>query len=151
MYQLLLILHIAGGYGRVIAHQRRWADWLWASAMLSGAVIISVRALPLARAGDSKSSGLLAFSALGATLPLIDLSAFRAHRYQGQRRIAAHASRMLAGFGAALAAFGVTALKIRTRPSFLAFLLPARLVAPLTWYWQARIRSRIAKDTAVGV
>ena len=125
-------------------------DWLSASVMFLGALIIGLAAFPLARAGDAKSTGLLAFAAVGATLAIIDLSAFRVHRYQGQVRIVAHLSRMLAGFGAALAAFTVTALKVRTRPAFLAFLLPALIIFPVSWYWKARVRRQTSTDTPVG-
>jgi hypothetical protein len=126
-------------------------DWLSAWFMVLGALIISLWAFPLARAGDSKGGGLLAFAAVGATLAVIDLSAFRAHRYQGQVRIVAHLSRMLAGYGAALAAFTVTALKVRTSPAFLAFLLPALIIAPVSWYWRARIRRQTSTDSPAGV
>jgi hypothetical protein len=47
-------------------------DWLSASVMFLGALIISLWTFPLARAGDAKSTGLLAFAAVGATLAIID-------------------------------------------------------------------------------
>ena len=45
-------------------------DWLLASGMFLGALIISLWAFPLARAGDAKGTGLLAFAAVGAALAI---------------------------------------------------------------------------------
>jgi hypothetical protein len=44
-------------------------DWLSASVMFLGALIISLWAFPLARGGDAKSTGLLAFAAVGRPWP----------------------------------------------------------------------------------
>ena len=122
-------------------------DWLSASIMALVAVIIGLWAFPLARAGDAKGTGLLTFAAVGAILATVDLSGFRAHRYRGQLRIIAHLSRMLAGLGAALAAFTVTVLKVRTSPAFLAFLMPFLIVAPMIWYWKAKVRRQTSPET----
>ena len=53
--------------------------------------------------------------------------------------------------GRALAAFTVTALKVRTRQAFLAFLLPALIIAPLSQYWKARFRRPTSTKSAVAV
>ena len=54
---------------------------------------------------------------------------------------------MLAGLGAALAAFTVTVLKVRTSPAFLAFLMPFLIVAPMIWYWKAKVRRQTSPET----
>jgi hypothetical protein len=114
------------------------ADWVAATAMAATSLAMVVRALTLIGAGDSRGVVLLSFGGIGGAFAIADLYFLRGHRYQGDVRIAAHLTRMLAGTIAAVTAF--TVVNLRLEPAFVVWLAPTLVLTPVIVYWNVRVR-----------
>jgi hypothetical protein len=113
-------------------------EWITAVAMVLAAVAMGGRGIAMCSAGHSMGIVLLVFGGIGGLLAVRDLTSLRAHRYQGNVRIAAHVGRMLGGTIAAVTAFAV--VNIRVEPAFIVWLAPTGVLTPLIVYWVARVR-----------
>jgi hypothetical protein len=114
-------------------------DWVSAGVMVvtsTGMVLLGAFILT---AGEMIGLVLIAFGGIGAALSYADLRTLGAGRIDGQRRIAAHLTRMLAGTIATITAFLVT--NVTFEPAFLLWLAPTVVMTPLIVWWNRRIRA----------
>jgi hypothetical protein len=123
------------------------ADWVAATAMAATSLAMFVRAIALMGAQDSRAVVLLSFGGIGGVFAIADLYFLRGHRYQGEVRIAAHLTRMLAGTIAAVTAF--TVVNLRFEPAFVVWLAPTLVLTPVIVYWNVRVRRPAGSDSGL--
>jgi hypothetical protein len=123
------------------------ADWVAATAMAATSLAMFVWAITLIGAGDSRGVVLLIFGGIGGVFAIADLYFLRGNRYQGDVRIAAHLTRMLAGTIAAVTAF--TVVNLRLEPAFVVWLAPTLVLAPVIVYWNIRVRRPARSDSGL--